>query len=213
MSNFDPLKKDIEDPFNKPKQPYPSKADILGGKDIGDDDNPEHYFDYISSSEGLHLKKYFDKRGWSIGYGHFIREGEHFDKGISKEKAMELYRSDTTEKLNYVKKDIGKKEWDRLPRKVKGALVDLDYRGDYRGSTNFKRLFKEGKYIEAATELEVHEEARQNKGIAKRIARNADVIRSFGINLKDYNEQLKQEGPKEPFSEFLNEVHRQLGSK
>ena len=126
---------------------------------------------------------------------------------------MELYRSDTTEKLNYVKKDIGKKEWDRLPRKVKGALVDLDYRGDYRGSTNFKRLFKEGKYIEAATELEVHEEARQNKGIAKRIARNADVIRSFGINLKDYNEQLKQEGPKEPFSEFLNEVHRQLGSK
>lgn len=213
MSNYNPFNKKADNPFNKPEQDYPSRVDVLEGKDIGDDNNPDHYFDYIKGSEGLHLKKYWDKRGWSIGYGHFLRKGENFDEGITKEKAMDLYRSDTTEKIDYLRGNLGEKAWGRLPRKVKGALIDLDYRGDYRGSPKFQKLFKQGKYVEAASELEDHKEAKKSKGVGKRIARNANVIRDFGLRLSEYNEQLEKETPKEPFSDFINEVQRQLGSQ
>ena len=170
-------------------------------------ESPIQYFERIKGSEGpARLKKYPDKHGYSIGYGHFIRKGENFDKGINMQQAWKLYADDTREKINFLKGDLGKDLWGRLPFSVKQALVDLDYRGDYRKKPDARgkeykwvKLFKKGKFLEAAEELRDHDEARKSRGIRKRIDRNAKDIADWGIALKEKQEKLDASTQTEPF--------------
>ena len=90
---------------------------------------------------------------------------------------------------------------------MKEALVDLDYRGDYRKPKEDSRgkeykwvtLFKQGKFLQAAEELRDHDEARKSRGIRKRIDRNAKSIADWGMALKEKQEKLDASTQTEPF--------------
>ena len=180
-------------------------------------ESPIQFFERIKGSEGpARLKKYPDKGGYSIGYGHFLKKGENFDKGITLQQAWKLYSDDTREKINFLKGDLGKDIWGRLPFSVKQALVDLDYRGDYRKPKpdaggreyNWVKLFKKGKFLEAAEELREHDEARKSRGIRKRIDRNAKDIADWGIASNEKRAKLDAAVPKDPFHRYMQRIYK-----
>ncbi|MGE4312803.1 MAG: glycoside hydrolase family protein [Pseudobdellovibrionaceae bacterium] len=56
--------------------------------------------DLIKRREGFSATAYRDAHGHSIGYGHFIRPGENFSGGISRERAEQLLRQDVGQAYN-----------------------------------------------------------------------------------------------------------------
>lgn len=93
----------------------------------------------IANYEGCSLKVYKDVAGIeTIGYGHVILPGEDFSKGITQEKALELFRQDINEAIkgvkSYVKVPLSQHEFDALvsftfnvggPRLKKSTLLKL----------------------------------------------------------------------------------------
>lgn len=56
---------------------------------------------------GLRLKPYPDAKGYSIGYGHYIKKGEdHLMDGITKKQADELFSNDVKEVVDSLNKAI-----------------------------------------------------------------------------------------------------------
>ena len=153
------------------------------------------YYSYIKANEGLRLKKYLDSKNKpTIGVGHLIKKGENLNE-ITEDKAKELFDGDVQEKINYVRKDLGKGTFDAYPNDVKISLVDLDFRDDYRQSPKAIGLFKKGKYYAAAEELLNNDDYRQSQkegtGIAPRMERNAQSWVDLG-NAKSLNTSFKE---------------------
>jgi GH24 family phage-related lysozyme (muramidase) len=73
----------------------------------------------------------------TIGYGHLIKEGENFDKGITEQKATELLSQDTKTAVNAVNAFT---DWNHAGGKVVGGLTvrrtdefNLFSKGNYGG--------------------------------------------------------------------------------
>ena len=80
--------------------------------------------EFIKRHEGYSDKVYKDAAGnATIGYGHLIKQGENFDKGITKEKATELLAQDTKTAVDAVNAKLtGKTSQSKFD-----ALVDFTY--------------------------------------------------------------------------------------
>jgi len=75
--------------------------------------------DFIPKHEGCYLKVYKDIAGLeTIGYGHLIKPGENFSKGITHEEALELLKKDTDEAIDaikrYIKIELTQNQFDAL---------------------------------------------------------------------------------------------------
>lgn len=87
--------------------------------------------DFIKQHEGYSDKVYNDSAGNpTIGYGHLIKEGENFDKGITKEQATALLADDVKTAVNAVNDKVTSK----LSQTQFDALVDFTYN---LGAANF----------------------------------------------------------------------------
>jgi GH24 family phage-related lysozyme (muramidase) len=80
------------------------------------------------------------------------------------------------------------KDFDQLPERVQGELVQAAYRGDLQLSTDFRKLFNQGKYAEAADEFLDNDDYRASKkmnesgkpnGVQGRMDRVADAVRAM----------------------------------
>ena len=79
---------------------------------------------FIERHEGYSDKIYLDSAGNpTIGYGHLIKEGEDFSKGITKEKAAELLSQDTKIAVDAVNRLVTA----TLSQTQFDALVDFTY--------------------------------------------------------------------------------------
>lgn len=96
--------------------------------------------EFIERHEGYSDKVYNDSAGNpTIGYGHLIKEGEDFSKGITKEKAGELLAQDTKTAVDAVNSKVTAK----LSQTKFDALVDFTYNlggGNLGKSTLLKNI-------------------------------------------------------------------------
>ena len=109
----------------------------------------------IKRNESLRLTKYPDGDGFSIGYGHQIKEGENFDEGITEDKAEELFEQDLKTAMIDAKK-LAKDGWKDLDRNEKHVLIEASYvlgRTKFRGFDEFWKAFKKKDFRQAAFEL------------------------------------------------------------
>jgi lysozyme len=80
--------------------------------------------EFIEKNEGYSDKVYKDSAGNdTIGYGHLIKKGEDFSKGITKEKAADLLSQDTKTAVDAVNNKVTAK----LTQTKFDALVDFTY--------------------------------------------------------------------------------------
>jgi GH24 family phage-related lysozyme (muramidase) len=96
--------------------------------------------EFIERHEGYSDKVYKDSAGNpTIGYGHLIKEGEDFSKGITKEKAGELLSQDTKTAVDAVNGKVTAK----LSQTKFDAVVDFTYNlggGNLGKSTLLKNI-------------------------------------------------------------------------
>jgi GH24 family phage-related lysozyme (muramidase) len=76
----------------------------------------------IGRSEGFRATKYWDKKGYSIGYGHQIQPGENFDT-LTRPQALALLAKDVAKYSRHVAGVVGR----ALTSNQLGALTSLAY--------------------------------------------------------------------------------------
>jgi lysozyme len=95
---------------------------------------------FIERHEGFSAKVYKDSAGNStIGYGHLIKKGEDFSKGITKEKAGELLAQDAKTAVDAVNANVTT----TLSQSKFDAVVDFTYNvggGNFGKSTLLKNI-------------------------------------------------------------------------
>ena len=141
--------------------------------------------DFLLEVEGCKSKPYKDTAGkWTVGIGHLILKGEHFDIPMTKEQAIELLKVDSKIRiqnvLHYVKVKINIHQFN--------ALVSFVYNeGDtaFQQSTLLKKLnmndfegvinqFKKWIYIHVYNKETKQLEPVVDKGLVNR--RNKEII-------------------------------------
>jgi Phage-related lysozyme (muraminidase) len=103
----------------------------------------------IQGFEGFSSKAYRDAAGWSIGYGHYLGEGDHSGKTITREEADSLFERDAVKyetAVSLTTPNTTQSQFD--------AMVSLAYNigigtGGFAGST-VARLHNMGDYQGAA---------------------------------------------------------------
>ena len=101
---------------------------------------------FIERHGGYSDKVYNDVAGNpTIGYGHLIKEGEDFSKGITKEKATELLAQDTKSAVDTVNSKVTGK----LSQTKFDALVDFTYNlgGKSLGKSTLLKNINGGKEV------------------------------------------------------------------
>lgn len=86
---------------------------------------------FIKSYEKLSLTRYWDYAGYSIGYGHLIKQGENIGNSITKQKADELFNNDVSIYENIINNAINVK----LSQNQFNALVSFAYNTGRTNST------------------------------------------------------------------------------
>ena len=162
----------------------------------------------IASYEGFVEKPYRDSKGkWTIGFGHLIGDGSNTaykkspfytgktkmgrsgvagqadlaGKSISRDAAKKLMMVEIAEKAQKALEDdqIGGTLFDLSPP-VRHEILSSYYRGGLSGSPKAKKLIREGKLTEAATEFLDNDEYRAAKksgsGVATRMESLSKVL-------------------------------------
>lgn len=79
---------------------------------------------YLMNLEGLRLQPYADGNGYSIGYGHLIKQGEEWMlNGITKQQAGDIFMSD----LAMVENAVGDTITAQVARPYRDALMMFAY--------------------------------------------------------------------------------------
>ena len=101
---------------------------------------------FIERHEGYSDKVYNDVAGKpTIGYGHLIKEGEDFSKGITKEKAGELLAQDTKSAVD----SVNSKVTGKLSQGKFDAIVDFTFNlgGKALGKSTLLKNINAGKDV------------------------------------------------------------------
>ncbi len=101
----------------------------------------------IADREGFSPLPYRDARGWSVGYGHFIKPGEDYSDGVSEDLARQLLADDVSTAENavnaHVTVSLTQGQYDALvsfaynvgaTAFARSTLVRLLNAGDYAGA-------------------------------------------------------------------------------
>jgi hypothetical protein len=111
----------------------------------------------------------------TIAYGHKIKKGEDFSKGITDNEAERLLEKDIREKIRFAQTKM--KNFDGMPLTIKIAVVNALFRGDMGPKT--MTLLSQNKFKLAAEEYLDHQEYKttSNKGVKKRMDWNYKVLK------------------------------------
>lgn len=104
----------------------------------------------IAGSEGFRATKYWDKKGWSIGYGHQIQPGENFGT-LTRPQALALLAKDVAKAKAHVLSVVGR----NLVSGQLSALTDLAFNigtGAFDKSTLLHKV-QAGDFAGAANEF------------------------------------------------------------
>ena len=115
--------------------------------------------DFLKSVEGFSSKAYYDVKGWSVGFGHFMGISK-LEDNISLARGLELLRSD----LNWVEKAIKNRVKVPLNENQYSALVSFIYNEgepNFASSTLLKKL-NAGDYVGASNEFAKWNKIRKN---------------------------------------------------
>ena len=110
----------------------------------------ENGLNLLKRFEGFSSKAYWDVKGWSIGFGHFMGQNK-LENNISLERGLTLLMND----LLWVENAINKYVKVPLTQNQHDALVSFIYNvgeTNFKTSTLLKRL-NEGNYKEAANQF------------------------------------------------------------
>jgi len=141
-------------------------------KELGDVDALKSM---IKSHEGLRLKPYKDTRGLpTVGYGHLIKKGEDYSKGLTQQQADELFDRDFEHHLAQARSTPG---WDKASHAQRHAMVDLAYNMGgawHKKWPKFSAAAQAGDWDKAARELE---KSRWYKQVKTRAPKVVDLFR------------------------------------
>lgn len=122
----------------------------------------------IMGFEKFSPKKYFDYKGYSIGFGHLIKEGEYFEEPITEAQAMDLLRGDLEQTEAYINSRIKPNILNQNQINALGSLVynipDSIHKGtieDKINNFNFSEAIK-------TWEQYVYAGGEKNEGLKKR---------------------------------------------
>jgi len=136
--------------------------------------------DRIKKSEGFYSTAYPDVKGYSIGYGHFIRDGEEYllNAKITKEEAEILFAQDFERHKNAAVKNIPR--FYEHPKDVQDSLIDMTFNMGPEWVNNWptiKTHLENKNYTGVKDEILKSKYARQVKGRAlvnAKVFENAD---------------------------------------
>ena len=122
----------------------------------------------------------------TIAYGHKIRSGEDFSKGITEKYATSLLIKDI-DKAIYKIKNVLSIDIDSLPRYVRQALVNAMFRGELKSTHKTVNLMNQNKWQEAAKEYINHNEYKKgDPGVKTRMGWNYGKFKYYADSLKVY---------------------------
>ncbi len=132
----------------------------------------ENGLNLIKNFEGFRGKEYRDVGGkWTIGYGHLIKDGESFDKGVTLAEALQLLDID----LDVAENAVNKLVKVSLTQGQFDATVSLVYNwgiGNFQRSEGLQKL-NSGDYDGAWDEFE--EVIRVNGRVIAGLVRRRDI--------------------------------------
>lgn len=99
--------------------------------------------------------KYVDMYGYSIGYGHFLKQGETFSNGITEAEADKILVHDISLSINEAKKIYAQYKM-KMPYMAQIVLAQMVFGIGAGGTRKFKNMLKhmaQGKYRLAANDL------------------------------------------------------------
>ncbi len=109
----------------------------------------------IKQHEGKRLKVYKDTVGKNtIGYGHLVKPGEDFSKGITDQQADEMFNKDFANAVQVARTTPG---YNLADQKRKQAMVDLAYNMGpnwHKSWPKFSAAAANGDWKTAAKELQ-----------------------------------------------------------
>lgn len=114
---------------------------------------------FLKSLEGFSSQAYWDIKGWSIGYGHFMGANK-LENNISLERGLELLKND----LNWVEKAIANRVKVTLNQNQHDALVSFIYNvgeKNFAGSTLLKKI-NSGDFVGASNQFAAWNKSRKN---------------------------------------------------
>ena len=138
------------------------------------------FYEYLSLEGGSN----------TIGYGHKIKKGEDFSKGISIPEAKELLAKDTLDAYrkayNSYKNRYSEDEWNKLSDKSKVALTELSF--NIGNTKDYEKAFhdKDKKEVERLIRLRGYEDTKG--GVNTLGPRNEQIIRDY-ITPDDWSEE------------------------
>jgi GH24 family phage-related lysozyme (muramidase) len=151
----------------------------------------DEIFEVIRKHEGFKPKPYRDsKQKWTIGIGTLIGDGSdsalakspYKNATLSRQQAEQIAREDMMRKAELAASDgqLGEVFSELSPR-LKAQVISGYYRGDVSGSPKTKKLIRERKFAEAASEFLDNEEYREAKrsgsGVGPRMEEIAKALR------------------------------------
>lgn len=114
----------------------------------------EKLHDELENDEGFSPKVYKDTEGFdTIGFGHKVRPGEDWSKGITREEASKLLEKDTLEARTQAE---SLPYWGKLNDPQQRAVTNMIFNLGFAGFKKFKKtnkLLEEGRFEDASKEM------------------------------------------------------------
>lgn len=135
--------------------PEPAKLDDLAMK-IKQYEGDKDYQTRVGSFKDGRFYPYKDAHGQSIGYGHFIKPTENFDRGITEKQAEELLMSDVQQAAKDAQELIQSNGVDTPNPDLVNIITQMVFQLGKDGTRKFKNMWaalKQGDYVKASEEM------------------------------------------------------------
>ena len=160
--------------------PEPAKLDALAMK-IKQYEGDKDYQTRIGTFRNNRFYPYKDAHGQSIGYGHFIKPGENFERGITEKQAEELLMSDVKQAAEDAKLLMrDNKSQSQESQQLVDVITQMVFQLGKEGTRGFKNMWaalKQGDYVKASEEMLDSRWAKQTPQRARAVAREMRMLR------------------------------------
>ena len=149
-------------------------------------------FDELLEDEGYRFGAYGDSKGFpTTGVGH-LGTDKTAGNWVWPKEAADLLSRDLDEKYRAAREWLTPYAFNNLSWGAKKAVINMNFRGDLRGSEETSKLIRQGRMSEAAKEYLDHDEYRAavaagTSGIVDRMDRNARRLGEDSLYSKSMN--------------------------
>jgi len=173
----------------------------------------KEYQDDLKGQENLSMKGWDPKKqlwfptpapekngGYDIGYGHKIKKGENFSKGLTNDQVNNLFKRDIDTKFKAAKSTFNNRNlsrsWDELDQQEQILLTDYQYNGVLH---DFKKFMKA--VADKDKDLMLKEYVRYDDGVP--LGKRNDWTKSY-INSKINYKKGGEPNPLTIYSNYIN---------